>query len=132
MCPECGQRFVLEELIPEGATPALIVGGRYLGYTTPALALLDRYRLPWVRIADPMQVLNHPGIDADRHARIGVGPADYFTAIDLLRRAALDEPLPPPPAGPVDDTQWPCPACTEESPANFEVCWNCGAPRDAG
>jgi len=33
-----------------------------------------------------------------------------------------------------DDTpragDWPCPACGEHSPANFDVCWNCGRPCD--
>ena len=132
VCPECGTAFSLEALVPEGATPALIVSGTYLPYAAEALDLLDRYGIPWVRLADPMEVLNHPGINTNLNTRVGVGPGDYFTAIDLLRRAALNEPLPEPPAEPADTGPWDCGNCGEENPPTFEICWNCGDPAGAG
>lgn len=28
------------------------------------------------------------------------------------------------------ETSWLCPACGEDNPGNFELCWNCGAADD--
>ena len=31
-----------------------------------------------------------------------------------------------------DPGPWTCPSCDEENGADFELCWSCSAPRDAG
>lgn len=30
-----------------------------------------------------------------------------------------------------DQTHWMCPACSEENPPAFELCWNCGHDRES-
>ena len=47
--------------------------------------------------------------------------ADYDEAIRTLKARQL-------PGGTVT-ADWNCPTCTEKDPGNFEVCWNCAAPR---
>jgi len=46
--------------------------------------------------------------------------ADYDAAIARLKSQTT-------PSAP-DRADWKCPACHEENPGNFELCWNCGAP----
>jgi hypothetical protein len=49
-----------------------------------------------------------------------ISDADFNAAIAHLKAN-------PAPAGP-PRADWKCPACQQENPGNFELCWNCGKP----
>lgn len=81
-------------------------------------------------------LLEQAGIDCavfNEHAQGGVGqlpvpdalPELWVEAPDLDRAAALLEDFRRKPASGAARA---CPACHEESPGNFQVCWNCSAP----
>ena len=131
-CPECGRGFEMEEFVPKGDMPPLFADGRAVRGTPDVVALLEAYQVPFVRLTGPVEAvlggylgpaLNGPA------ATLGVPRSRYLESIDLLRRTSFGEPLPEPPDPPVDGAEWPCPACGEENPSNFELCWNCEAER---
>jgi len=47
--------------------------------------------------------------------------ADYDEAIRILKSRQYSEPT--------IVADWTCPSCSEKNPGNFELCWNCSAPR---
>jgi hypothetical protein len=49
--------------------------------------------------------------------------SDYDEAVRLLKSRQF--------APAADDADWTCPACSEKNPGNFELCWNCNAPRQS-
>lgn len=55
-----------------------------------------------------------------------VDDADHAEAMEILRQLRTDD-------AELSDRELTCNACGEPNPANFEVCWNCGAsiPRPA-
>ena len=61
--------------------------------------------------------------------QVQVRAADRQRALELVeayeRDTIHDDPDEEPPAG----APWTCPKCGEPVDANFEVCWNCEAPR---
>jgi hypothetical protein len=127
-CPECGRTFTLDEHIPPGDFPIVIFDGKELLNTADVLELLRRYQIPYLEILRETQATIGYSSALLGAARIGVIRECYFDVIDLLRRKARNEPFPPPPAQSDDTADWACPACGEENPGNFEVCWNCGTP----
>jgi hypothetical protein len=55
-------------------------------------------------------------------ARLLVARDFFFDALDCLRRATAQLEV-------FGGEEWRCPACEEQVPGNFGVCWNCGADR---
>jgi hypothetical protein len=49
-----------------------------------------------------------------------ISDADFDAAIAQLKSQRVPSAIP--------RADWKCPACHEENPGNFELCWNCGAP----
>jgi hypothetical protein len=47
--------------------------------------------------------------------------SDYDEAIRILKSRQYIEPT--------FVADWTCPSCSEKNPGNFEICWNCNAPR---
>lgn len=124
-CPECGRKFTMDEHIPPGDFPVVIFDGKELRNTPDVIDLLRRYQIPYLEILRPTEAIVGYGGPVLGPARIGVVRESYFEVIDLLRRRRHQAPLPPPPS-PRGGADWCCPACGEENPGNFEVCWNCG------
>ena len=126
-CPECGRTFTMDEHIPPGDFPVVIFYGQELRNTPDVLVLLRRYQIPYLEILRQTEaIIGYSGALLGG-ARLGVIRESYFEVIDLLRRQARQEPLPPSPCT-QEQAAWLCPGCGEENPGNFEVCWNCGAP----
>ena len=48
---------------------------------------------------------------------------DQPRAMELLRERAMQ-----PPAS--NTAEWTCPACHEQNPGNFDLCWSCQTPRE--
>jgi hypothetical protein len=129
-CPECGTTLrVHDEWLPLVsllwvAGPVVVLAWLYRD------TLATNLRLGAVLLGIPLLLLLQ-SLYAQRFAR--------------LARTAGDEnlvlPLEPPPetAPPAEHevvytgatTPWHCATCGEENPANFDVCWQCQAPRAA-
>ena len=86
----------------------------------------DRARLGWYE-----SVLESAGIRCfirGYHDDYGGAPtlcvaddADFRPAVEILRQVrALETAV---------TADWSCPACGEQVPGNFDVCWNCGEDR---
>ncbi len=117
----------MEEHIPEGDFPVVIFRGKDVTDSPDVVGLLKHYRIPHIVVLWPGQVMfGLPGITQAK-SRVGVVRASYYQAIDLLRRQALGEEMPPADEA-AERPDWTCPACEEENPGTFDVCWNCGRP----
>jgi len=127
-CPECGERFTLDEYVPRGDWPALIAGGEEVRGTRRVIEILWAYQIPFMQLTDPLRsALSAAWPGAPRRPeRIAVPRDRFFEAVDLMRRDQLGEPMPEPPARVQRSEDWDCAHCGETNPANFEVCWNCG------
>ncbi len=131
-CPECGKPFTMEEHIPEGDFPVVIFRGKEVTDSPDVVELLKRYSIPHVFLMWPGQTMFGSLATSEAKRRVGVPRASYFRVIDLLRRQALGEEMPPA-DGAIERPAWTCAACEEENPGTFDVCWNCGRPApDAG
>lgn len=134
-CPECGRAVDLDEHIPAGAFPLLIADGEQVRASRDLHELMSAYRLPVIEQVDPMRGMF--GVAGGLMMRKETGPPvavpreRYFEAVDLIRRWRMNEELPPPPEPVMIDGPWGCPACGEENPETFELCWNCGEPWSA-
>jgi hypothetical protein len=82
-------------------------------------------------------VLDEAGISSfirnENATSIGLAGAMFFPALCVTNDADYDEAIrtlksrqfqSAPPAA-----DWTCPTCLEKNPGNFELCWNCNAPR---
>lgn len=126
-CPECGQTFTMDEMVPPGDFPIVIFDGNELRGQPEVLNLLRRYRIPFIEVLGPAEAMYGLVATLQGRSRIAVPRASYFEVIDLLRRQALEEELPPPEEQTFAD--WTCPACREDNPGTFGVCWNCETVR---
>ncbi|MEO1236923.1 MAG: hypothetical protein AAFX76_09070 [Planctomycetota bacterium] len=132
VCPECGRAFVLSEMVPKGDMPPLVAGGERVYATDEIVELFQRYQLPFVRLQNEFDAAlgSYSTTIRSRPAPpVGVPPEHYLEAIDLIRRKLHGEPMPDPPTVDHDGRDWICPACKEENPGNFGVCWSCDTPR---
>ncbi len=126
-CPECGQTFTMDEMVPPGDFPIVIFNGSELRGKPEVLDLLRQSRIPFIEILGPAEAMYGMVETLRGRSRIAVPRASYFEVIDLLRRQALAEPLPP-----VEETtapDWTCPSCQAENPGTFDICWSCEAAR---
>ena len=92
---------------------------------------------------DPTQVgyyksiLDEAGIPSfirnENASSIGLSGAMFFPSLCIIDDTAYDEALGLLKSRQTKEkvtlTDWTCPACSEKNPGNFEVCWNCNAPR---
>jgi hypothetical protein len=64
---------------------------------------------------------------------IGLAGAMFFPSLRIIDDAAYDEAIGILNSrrlkGIVEVADWTCPNCSEKNPGNFELCWNCNAPR---
>jgi hypothetical protein len=64
---------------------------------------------------------------------IGLVGAMFFPSLCIIDDAAYDEAIALLKSrrfkGGVEVADWTCPSCSEKNPGNFELCWNCNAPR---
>lgn len=124
VCPECGRPITLDEHLPKGAFPVLIFNGKELRTTPEVVDLLRRYRIPFMEVMGAADSLYGMLGATHSRSRVGVIRARYWEVIDLLRRQALGEEMPP--IETCDRPDWCCRRCGEENPGSFEVCWQCG------
>jgi hypothetical protein len=130
LCPECGKTILLEEFIPPGDYPVLIVDGKIVKATEAIDELLRRYEIPALYEQTRMEVMLGPIEHGRGLGKLCVPRDRYFETIDLLRRAALGEAMPPEPGRAGDpETEWSCNGCGEANPASFDLCWNCQRER---
>ncbi|MEM9916089.1 MAG: hypothetical protein AAF911_14130 [Planctomycetota bacterium] len=132
-CPECGTRFRLEDLIPPGDPPPLMIGGEPVRSTPEVVELFSLYQIPAMPVQSEFDAALgvHAGALISREAMpLGVPAHAYLEALDLMRRLTNDEPLPDPPTPYAEGHDWPCLSCGEENPSNFAVCWSCETPRE--
>src|ERR1700691_5795976 len=64
---------------------------------------------------------------------IGLAGAMFFPTLCIMDDAAYDETIRILKSRQFKKTanvaDWTCPSCSEKNPGNFELCWNCTAPR---
>lgn len=123
-CPECGRPFTMEEHIPQGDYPMVILEGKPVQLDAGVRELLRRARIPFLDRRAPVDQLYGLGGLTDRGGLLGVPRDCYFEVIDLLRRRVLGEPMPD--FAEPDGPDWACGSCGEQNPGTFEVCWSCG------
>jgi len=130
LCPECGRKIRLEEHIPPGEFPMLILNGQRVPATDEIRGLLRRYRLPFMENKVHSEtIMISVGPAAFSAGHLCVAREIYFEAIDLLRRHMLGERMPEAPTSTEGADEWICTGCGEANPGHFEVCWNCEAVR---
>lgn len=126
-CPECGRAFDVDEHIPRGDYPVVIFDGQEVLLTPEVIDLVRRYQVPFLESHGPIEAAYGLNRAVMNRSRLTVPRDRYFEVIDLLRRQAAGQPMPPPP-----DSQarpdWACDHCGEHNPGTFELCWQCGAP----
>ncbi|MFQ5502276.1 MAG: hypothetical protein ACE5EQ_08235 [Phycisphaerae bacterium] len=129
-CPECGTQFDVDDYIPPGDTPVVIINGHEVRMNDSVIEVIRRARIPHLEELHPAETM--PGLRqrSQRGGRLAVPRGYYFQVIDLLRRYELFAELPPPPADP--PPEWTCPACNESNPGTFELCWNCSENHPTG
>ena len=123
-CPECGRAVTIDEYIPKGDFPVVVFDGKEVRSTPEVLDVLRRYQVPFTEMMGPADSLYGLLGATHRRSRVAVARSRYFEVIDLLRRQALGEAMPP--VAVCDRAAWTCANCREENPGGFEICWNCG------
>jgi len=123
-CPECGRPFTLDEHIPPGDWPPLIIDGEEVRATTDNCTLMQQVQIPIETAGDTTTALY--GLSLGR-PRLAVARGSYWDAVHVLIQQKRGEAVDLPPV--VDEADWTCPKCGETNPANFEVCWQCNDNR---
>jgi predicted RNA-binding Zn-ribbon protein involved in translation (DUF1610 family) len=128
-CPQCGRPFSIEEHIPRGDFPVVIVDGEEVKVTPRIAELLRVAGIPFLEQTGPMEAIygvTHPTWEK---GRLAVPRANYFEVIELLLRDAAGESPSSPPAQ--REVEWTCETCGETNPGSFEVCWKCASVESA-
>jgi len=64
---------------------------------------------------------------------IGLAGAMFFPSLCVIEDTTYDEAIRILKSRQVKNAsvtaEWACPSCSEKNPGNFELCWNCNAPR---
>lgn len=128
-CPECGHDFTLDEFIPRGDFPPVIIDGREIRIAPEIETILRRAGILFMDARTPLETLKPLFNAGQARERLAVPRSDYFRAVWLIRQWLRDGTAPPP-IPPRED--WTCSACGEENPGAFELCWQCGNDREAG
>jgi hypothetical protein len=129
-CPACGEPFDPHALRPAKPWVSLQPSD-YAGLAPPILEmlLLDE-QIPHMVHEGKTAVDHYTGSNPvgtrSTGVRILIAGDFYFEVLELLARTRRD--MRQARAAP-DDLGWTCTACGEESPAHFEICWKCEAPR---
>lgn len=122
-CPKCGEPADLRAARPRDAWFPADEGSADLAGASALQALLFQKHIPHLRSG------NRAGSDVLLARGVGAGVLyissefyfDYLVLIQSMSSSSekKTENLP----------EWACRACHEMCPANFEMCWNCGANR---
>ncbi len=128
-CPECGRAFTLDEFIPPGDFPTLIVEGRELRITPEIEALLRREAILYMDARSPLESIRPMFGPEQPRGRLAVARSEYLRAVWLIVRWLRDGIAPAPRTAAAD---WRCAGCGEENPGTFELCWQCGEERGGG
>lgn len=130
-CPACGEPFDLEAMRPKEAFVPL--DPRHLGRLPAAIVemLLAEEQIPHIAHEGKTAVDHYAGTQAAGPRALGVrlmiASEFFFEVLELLARTRSEIAAQRGRA----DSGWTCGACGEESPGNFETCWNCGGERPA-
>lgn len=124
-CPECGRDFTLDEHIPRGDFPTVIIDGREVRMTADVCEILRRTRILFMAGRGAGENIFGLNQTNNPFGKLAVERARYFEAIHWLRHFAATGELPP--ERPIDGDEWTCKHCSESNPPTFEVCWNCGS-----
>lgn len=124
-CPECGHAFDIDEHVPAGDFPTVIYNSGEVLLTPEISALLRDYQITYMQRTGPMEAV-YTDSPLSGKCKLAVSRDNYFEVIDLLRRRDCGEEMPPVPSRSSSTEEWTCKACGEESPGNFDLCWNCG------
>jgi len=128
-CPECGRAFSMDEHIPTGDWPTVMVEGEPVYASESVLEILRAAQIPNLQVKHDSMSIYGLSRELSGPARLSVARELYWDAVHLLTRHARGEPLDLPPPG--DEADWACKACGESNPGNFEVCWQCNGDRPA-
>lgn len=126
-CPECGRLFTLDEHIPPGDWPPMIVDREEIRATGEIAALLRAAQIPMMVVRESAAIAYGLTDTMTNSPRLAVPRANYWEANELIRRHRRGEAVDLPAV--VDEADWTCPKCGETNPANFEVCWQCNDNR---
>jgi hypothetical protein len=130
-CAECGRAIDLDEHIPKGDWPDVIVDGAEAILTRETMDLLTGYQIPFMESQSNLSMTYAMRPSPFGRSRLAVPRHRYFEVIDLLRRQQQGEPMPPPPPDTSYLPEWSCNQCGEDNPGSFEICWHCGRPPPA-
>lgn len=125
-CPECGRQFSVDEHIPSGDFPVVIIDGKPALVTPEIMELMQKYQIVFTQRTGPMENVYSMNLSLAGKCELAVARERYFEVIDLLRRRETGEPMPEPPIVGDAAAEWTCKTCGEENPGNFELCWSCG------
>ncbi len=130
-CPECGWTFALDDLIPPGGWPVVLIDGRAMPITPRVRRILLDAQIPFqdTGILDTLYGGRTRGFGPNA---LRVPRGAYLDAAYELIHAKQDASgLEPERPTPSKGSAWTCPACGEENPSNFEICWRCQENRPA-
>jgi rubrerythrin len=116
-CPQCDAPFDLQALITGGDW---VVIDDYVPEEIASMAqgLLYGAQVPYVEDNARLNAL-YSGLSPFVPTRLRVPRAFFFDALHVLAEANQ-------PSTVEAHGEWVCPACGEDVPAGFEVCWSCG------
>ncbi|MBX3395538.1 MAG: hypothetical protein KF841_09230 [Phycisphaerae bacterium] len=122
-CPECGREIDLEQHIPRGDFPAVILDGREVPLSARTNEIMRRAGILFMAAQNPAESIFGMSRTQSINGKLAVERNRYFDAIRWLKHFAATGEMPPEPD--TSGSDWKCTACGEENPPTFEVCWNC-------
>lgn len=124
-CPRCGEPIDPAELLPRETLVAVTLEARQRQPLAILLArtALETEGIPNAAAAGNLALQTIGGVSL---ATLSVPRSYFLDALAFLEahRPASDELVD------ASEDDWTCPACKESVPATFDVCWNCGEPRE--
>jgi rRNA maturation endonuclease Nob1 len=121
-CPHCGEPFEVERL---AGRDEWVEFDRCLprGMTSPsARIVLYEAQVPYVVVGATRAAAVGVGASASVFNRLLVPREFFFDALHCVATSGT-------PSIAQRPTEWSCSVCDERVPANFDICWNCGASR---
>jgi hypothetical protein len=122
-CPECGTHVEFE--------PTTVFTAADQSLVWAAALVLDQHEISNLIVTGSYDPFLGAFAKTGSMPRLMVPLKFVYEAISILdgqfgRRVFKPGEAPPRPA---PQPSWRCPACSEDNPATFELCWSCGAPR---
>lgn len=124
-CPECNREVVLDEYVPPGDFPIVILNGKEVILNDQVKEIMRRAGILFMANLPPPEAIFGVGQTSALTQRLAVERSRYLESIHWLRHfnETGEMPLDSRPTG----TDWTCSQCGEENPASFELCWNCSS-----